>query len=177
MSSTHRTQRSHPSGVQLPLFLRERRRIERGSEATVSRRTGTDVFTAEQLEEELWKTAKALTETQKQIARGEESYYDDCPQNNIYKGWDAPAIIDHPAPSLGAQARRMPTDCRWFSGSCTRIDRFLQPMPLENRLQSIVPGSKPQSDVPRKRLAEATTEKPRKQAKTTDSRRSKRKRK
>lgn len=83
----------------------------------------------------------AMTDIQRQLHRGEESYYEHTDHGNIYKGWDAfvdakydrgastqgggtagsQASIVAPSASSSAPSRRMPADHRWFSGSCRSV--------------------------------------------------------
>ena len=93
---------SRPSGSELPLLLRRRLRDQQGLESvqihgsiesspavntqeavkTISnlRKTSLSsddknrIFTAEELEERIWKTTVAMVEVQKQIFKGEETY-------------------------------------------------------------------------------------------------------
>lgn len=149
------------SGVTLPLILRrklqEQKRTSDGGrenkddekdagrdveDETIAGRYATTnrIFTAEDLEERIKRAKLAIEDIQKQIHRGEESYYEETSgHGNLYRGWDA--FIDakdvgsgaSATQSVGVSSRRMPLDCRWFSGSCGSIGRLTRPAPLSTK--------------------------------------------
>jgi hypothetical protein len=95
------------------------------------------IFTAEELEERISEAKKAMEDIQKQLCRGEESYYEETNNHgNLYRGWDAFIDAKDAASvpqSLGTSNRRMPADHRWFSSSCVSIGRLSYPAPLSTR--------------------------------------------
>lgn len=105
-----------------------------GMNATTNR-----IFTAEDLEERIRRAKSAMEDIQKQLQRGEESYYEETSgHGNLYRGWDA--FVDAKdvgsgtsAPQSVLSSRRMPPDCRWFSGSCGSIGRLTRPAPLTTK--------------------------------------------
>jgi hypothetical protein len=151
------------SGVTLPLILRrklqEQKKASKGAtenrdddkdagrdkdvaDDTVAGMNATTnrIFAAEDLEERIRRAKSAMEDIQKQLQRGEESYYEETSgHGNLYRGWDA--FIDAKdvgsgtsAPqSVGMSSRRMPPDCRWFSGSCGSIGRLTRPAPLSTK--------------------------------------------
>jgi hypothetical protein len=94
------------------------------------------------LEDLLVKTTVAMVDIQKQVYRGEETYYEDThAHGNIFRGWDA--YVD--SKDLGAihgtsappqTSRRVPGDSRWFSGSCRSVSRSNRPAPLNTMRSS-----------------------------------------
>ena len=118
--------------VASPAVEISRRRNRSGS--TVSSSTGDhrNTFTATQLEDFIWKTSQTMVELQKQIQRGEETYYEETSHgSSLYRGFET--FID--ARDVGtvsgpSSSRRMPGDYRWFSSSCFNISRFMKPRPF-----------------------------------------------
>ena len=96
-----------------------------------ARRTAPTVahrgWTVSQLEEWIWKTSQTIVDCQKQIQRGEETYYEETAAHgsSVYKGFDT--FIDaRDVGNSNSGVRRMPGDCRWFSGSCSNIARHMK---------------------------------------------------
>jgi hypothetical protein len=90
------------------------------TQSTVNNKN-TDTFTSLELETHLASVSRALVDIQKQVQGGEETYYDEAPTNNIFRGWDS-NFIDAREPNNAnnmAVPRRLPMDFRWFSGSIT----------------------------------------------------------
>ena len=84
-------------------------------------------WTVSQLEEWIWKTSQTIVDCQKQIQRGEETYYEETAAHgsSVYKGFDT--FIDaRDVGNSNSGVRRMPGDCRWFSGSCSNIARHMK---------------------------------------------------
>jgi hypothetical protein len=143
------------SGVVLPLVLRrklqkqkqvskegtdETSKVENDEALSGMMATANRIFTAEELEERISLAKKAIEDIQKQLCRGEESYYEETNNHgNLYRGWDA--FIDAKdvgnsasvPQSLGTSNRRMPADHRWFSSSCGSVGRLSHPAPLSTR--------------------------------------------
>ena len=132
----------------IPFFLQQRlpkKGNNEGDSATASpggRRGGlarskssrtTDpqrTFTAPQLEDLIWKTSQTIVDLQKQIQRGEETYYEETQTHgsSLYRGFetfiDARDVGSGPSSSSSSSSgRRMPGDYRWFSSSCANISR------------------------------------------------------
>jgi hypothetical protein len=162
------------SGEVLPLILREK--LQQKSRATddSSSAAGIDSFqpeiargltvedrnrkfTADELEDELWKMSQALVETQQQIVRGEEVYYEETQAygSNLFRGWET--FIDsrdvgnsNGTGVQGGGPRRVPNDFRWFSSSATSLStRHLKPEPMGvgSRMSSTVTSAASTSDV------------------------------
>ena len=150
------------SGVVLPLILQRKlksqeRASEKGKEDSNNGKdadgSGEDapdarenqVFTAEELEERIWKARLAMSDIQKQLIRGEESYYEETNgHGNLFRGWDlfidARDLGTSASSFTGAGGRRMPADFRWFSSSCVSTGRTTRPMPLPSKnLPSLPP--------------------------------------
>jgi hypothetical protein len=112
-------------------------------------------FTADELEDELWKVSQALVETQQQIVRGEEVYYEETQAygSNLFRGWET--FIDsrdvgnsNGTTVQGGGPRRVPNDFRWFSSSATSLaSRHLKPEPMGSRMSSTVTSAASTSDV------------------------------
>jgi hypothetical protein len=108
-------------------------------------------FTSGELEDLSLKITTAMIDIQKQIYRGEETYYEDTyAHGSLFRGWDA--FVDSkesmitPGGSSAAQpatTRRVPSDMRWFSGSCRSVTRNARPS-LIKAFQHIH-GSRPAS--------------------------------
>lgn len=141
------------SGILLPLLLRRKWMMEKtastpslemkpdsGFSTNEASIVSNRVFTSSNLEERITKTAAAMVDIQKQVHRGEESYYDDTySHGNLFRGWDA--FVD--AKDVGTSGnsalqptgRRIPGDFRWFSGSCRSLSRTTRPLFLtQNKL-------------------------------------------
>jgi hypothetical protein len=161
---------SRPSGAFLPLILRQKWRDQKlESEASAAKLTAAQkqneitlqphptsgsaqaaeladrTFTAQELEERIWKTTISIIEIQKQALRGEETYYEETyAHGNLFKGWDA--FVDSKdvgngnsslPSSMGGASRRVPSDCRWFSSSCRGVSRNARPTLSMRNLPSI----------------------------------------
>eukprot|EP00977_Amphora_coffeiformis_P009961 scaffold2327_cov149-Amphora_coffeaeformis.AAC.5 len=130
----------------IPLFLQQKLQKDKG-EAPVDgspgtrrhgsqrqRRSAASDFTAPQLEDLIWKTSQTIVELQKQIQRGEETYYEETQTHgsSLYRGFetfiDARDVGTSSAPQ--ASSRRMPGDFRWFSSSCSNISRHMKQRPF-----------------------------------------------
>jgi hypothetical protein len=163
------------SGEVLPLILREKLQQKSGAIDDYSslaagidscqpeRARGLTVedrnrkFTADELEDELWKMSQALVETQQQIVRGEEVYYEETQAygSNLFRGWET--FIDsrdvgnsNGTGVQGGGPRRVPNDFRWFSSSATSLStRHLKPEPMGvgSRMSSTVTSAASTSDV------------------------------
>jgi Histone acetyltransferase subunit NuA4 len=102
--------------------------------------TNNRIFKAQELEDCIWKTTVAMVDIQRQIHRGEETYYEETyAHGNLFRGWDA--FVDAKDVGLGGNGsssvppggganRRVPADARWFSGSCRSVSRNSRPTPL-----------------------------------------------
>jgi len=101
------------------------------------------VFTAEELDERVWKARAAMADIQRQLLRGEESYYEETSAHgNLFRGWDLFIDAKDSAPSVSAGNRRMPADFRWFSSSCASTGKN-PPRPLSTKtLASLPPAVK-----------------------------------
>jgi hypothetical protein len=173
--NTSNSSSNHYSGEVLPLILREK--LQQKSRATddySSLAAGIDSsqpeiargltvedrnrkFTADELEDELWKMSQALVETQQQIVRGEEVYYEETQVygSNLFRGWET--FIDsrdvgnsNGTGVQGGGPRRVPNDFRWFSSSATSLaTRHLKPEPMGvgSRMSSTVTSAASTSDV------------------------------
>ncbi|CAB9526232.1 expressed unknown protein [Seminavis robusta] len=161
MSSSHDAGFNYPSGVQLPFILRkklEEQEANRQAEAPAEESqqeglkfftavacddsdegesdddelpTENDALTATDLESRLWRASVALVEIQKQIHRGEETYYEDTfGHGNLFKGWEG--FLD--AKDVGtASSSKPPRDSRWFSSSSS-ISRTARPPSINTQL-------------------------------------------
>jgi hypothetical protein len=150
------------SGEVLPLILREKLQQKRSGASdddTSSRGLSVEdrnrKFTADELEDQLWKVSQALVETQKQIVRGEEVYYEETQAygSNLFRGWET--FIDsrdvgnsNTTTVQGGGPRRVPNDFRWFSSSATSLaSRHLKPEPMGSRMSSTATSAASTSDV------------------------------
>jgi hypothetical protein len=150
------------SGEVLPLILREKLQQKSGASAdssTVNTGIGScqpkigrglsvedrnRKFTADELEDQLWKVSQALVETQTQIVRGEEVYYEETQAygSNLFRGWETfidSRDVGNPNSTTvqGGGSRRVPNDFRWFSSSATSLaSRHLKPEPMGSRMSS-----------------------------------------
>ena len=99
-----------------------------------SQQSAASDFTAPQLEDMVWKTSQAIVELQKQIQRGEETYYEETQAHgsSLFRGFetfiDARDVGTASAPQ--ASSRRMSGDYRWFSSSCSNISRHMKQHPF-----------------------------------------------
>jgi hypothetical protein len=144
-----------PSGSFLPVFLRRKWKEENDASAggppphlsiseqypKITRsekvRAMNRIFTAKEIEGRMQKITKvALADVQKQIIRGEESYYEETSgHGNIFRGWDAFVDSRDAAGSVGVSSmpqggsRRIPADNRWFASSCKSLSRPSKPPP------------------------------------------------
>lgn len=151
-----------PSGVKLPFALRKKVEEERAkvradsqttkdeykfmtaveppgdsANATLSDDLVGRVFSSEDLEKRIWKATVAMVELQKQVHRGEETYYDETfNHGNIFKGWEGFLDAKDVGNSDGIGGRRVPADFRWFSSSCRSVNRSPRPSPLTVTSQS-----------------------------------------
>ena len=123
-----------PSGIALPFLLRKKRIARIGEideESSSSRQLETSVLgkrvcSADAIQDRAKRTALAMIDIQKQVYRGEETYYDDTNSHgNLFRGWDAFAFVDVGSSSSAPQPtnRRVPVDSRWFSSSCGSVQR------------------------------------------------------
>jgi hypothetical protein len=164
------------SGEVLPLILREKLQQKRSGasddSSSANNNTGScqpeiaiarglsvedrdRKFTADELEDQLWKTSQALVETQRQIVRGEEVYYEETQAygSNLFRGWetfiDSRDVGNSNATAVqGGGPRRVPNDFRWFSSSATSLaSRHLKPEPMGSRMSSTVTSAASPSDV------------------------------
>jgi hypothetical protein len=163
------------SGEVLPLILREKLQQKRsGASDDSSSATGSKIgscqpeiarglsvedrnrkFTADELEDQLWKVSQALVETQRQIVRGEEVYYEETQAygSNLFRGWETfidSRDVGNSNTTTGVQGggpRRVPNDFRWFSSSATSLaSRHLKPEPMGSRMSSTVTSAASTSD-------------------------------
>ncbi|GAX09700.1 hypothetical protein FisN_19Lh169 [Fistulifera solaris] len=103
------------SGKILPKVLRRAHQI---SEPSWPKR-------GEDIEGTLVQTCKALQEIQRQIHKGEETYFEETTSHaNIFKGWDAFLDVRLEAPAAVTQVRRMPADYKWMSSSSVGIPKY-----------------------------------------------------
>ena len=92
------------------------------------------VFTADEIEQLISHSSINMIEMQKQLYRGEEMYHEETNSHgNLFVRWDAFVDIRDLTGSSSTQgtgSRRMPTDNRWFSGSCRSVTRNSRPTPV-----------------------------------------------
>jgi len=107
-------------------------------------------FTSGELEDLSLKITTAMIGIQKQIYRGEETYYEDTyAHGSLFRGWDAIVDAKDIVAAAGSSSapppttRRVPSDMRWFSGSCRSVARNARPS-LIKTFQHIH-GSRPAS--------------------------------
>ena len=133
----------------VPLFLQQKLQRDRnevpvdgggspgrrhGSQRQRRSQSAASDFTASQLEDMVWKTSQAIVELQKQIQRGEETYYEETQAHgsSLFRGFetfiDARDVGTASAPQ--ASSRRMSGDYRWFSSSCSNISRHMKQHPF-----------------------------------------------
>ena len=138
-----------PSGVKLPFILRKKFEQQQAlasgatptaaaiastnnesSDLAVEKELQPQVFTAQELENKIWKASAALVEVQKQIFRGEEAYYEETfGHGNLVRGWEG--FLD--AKDVGTTSNsKPPKDTRWFSGSSS-ISRTARPPPINTQ--------------------------------------------
>jgi hypothetical protein len=154
------------SGEVLPLILREKLQQKRSGASEDSSSVNYGIiascqpeigrglsvedrnrkFSADELEDQLWKMSQALVETQRQIVRGEEVYYEETQAygSNLFRGWETfidSRDVGNPNSTAvqGGGPRRVPNDFRWFSSSATSLaSRHLKPEPMGSRMISTV---------------------------------------
>jgi hypothetical protein len=155
------TERNKKQQKEIPFFLQAR--AKRGKDEDLvgtgrllsSRRgvKGTDAdpqktFTTQELEDLIWKSSQTIVEVQKQIQRGEETYYEETQTHgsSVFKGFetfiDARDVGTSSGGPTSASARRMPGDYRWFSSSCSNIARHM-------KQRTFVPQAPPPAPTPR----------------------------
>ena len=166
-------QPSRPSGYVLPQYLQRKRprTTEENSSSTSTapddspksgggsgRQTTTTrissseaairsnrVYECSELESLALQITASMIDIQKQIHRGEESYYEDTyAHGSLFRGWDAFVDAkDVPGgessgsggmsqPSYSYSSRRVPSDLRWFSNSCRSVSRNARPVVLRS---------------------------------------------
>ena len=77
------------------------------------------------IEDTLTETCQALQDIQRQIRKGEETYFEETTSHaNIFKGWDAFLDVRLEAPAAVTQVRRMPVDYKWMSSSSVGIPQY-----------------------------------------------------
>lgn len=132
-----------PSGVVLPMILRMKYNEQVANSAgddqkgaklplhpQIDKDDENQVFSVEELEQKMMQASSVMMEIQKQLYRGEEGYVEEThAHGNLFRGWDTfidlkDVGVNHAgmAPQPGT-SRRIPTDNRWFSGSCTSVPR------------------------------------------------------
>ncbi|KAL7522770.1 hypothetical protein ACHAWX_007473 [Stephanocyclus meneghinianus] len=145
-----------PTGTAWPPSLRQAlslpesavcARKDEDDSATITTMSNTSsqsdtTFTTSQLRQYIHRCYAAISSLQRQLHRGEESYFEESyAHGNLFSGWDniwieagvpaassgennsgSSAVADGHAVSVGAQksapSRKMPNDHRWFSSSC-----------------------------------------------------------
>ena len=153
-----------PSGSFLPVFIRRKWKEENEASAdgassqllfseqypgitrAESSRAINRIFTAKEIEERMQKISKLVqVDLQKQIQRGEETYYEETNgHGNLFRGWDAFVDSRDSVGSAGVSSmpqggsRRIPADNRWFASSCNNVARPNR-APSLNRPQSAGP--------------------------------------
>lgn len=141
----------------IPFFLQQKVQKDRGEvpadgspgrrHASQRRRAAADAFTSPQLEDLIWKTSQTIVDLQKQIQRGEETYYEETQTHgsSLFRGFetyiDARDVGTSSAPS--STSRRMPGDYRWFSSSCSNISRHMKQRPFVPVAPLLAPKSPP----------------------------------
>ena len=92
------------------------------------------VFTADEIEQLISLASVNMIEMQKQLYRGEEMYHEETNSHgNLFVRWDAfvdTRDLTGSSSTQGTGSRRMPTDNRWFSGSCRSVLRSSKPTPV-----------------------------------------------
>lgn len=107
---------------------------------------GLNQSTTDDLGQELYLMSTAMIDIQKQLHRGEELYFEDTQAHgNIYRGWDAFVDLKDVSSNSGSlnqpgSYRRMPSDHRWFSGSCKSVARSSRPTPRSRTIASPSPS-------------------------------------
>lgn len=168
---------SYPSGVVLPPILKRKLDSRNGGvgptnsvasndnlsgvkRRRVEGKTGSATgLNADEMEAYFMRASSVMVEVQKQLYRGEEVYHEDTnAHGNVFRGWDA--FVDLKDVGVGAGSssmhlvsgsgtRRMPSDQRWFSGSCRSVMKNSRPasffVPM-SRSASTTPI--PRSEVP-----------------------------
>ena len=138
------------SGKAWPVALR--RELGLQDPQTDTSEENTSSFTSNQLREYIHRSYATLSSLQRQIYRGEESYFEESyAHGNIYSGWDN-IWIEENNPDGGevvqksATVRKMPNDYRWFSNSSTinprgdgKVETILSRRSLAETPQSVSP--------------------------------------
>ena len=160
-----------PSGSFLPAFIRRKWKEENEASADgtpprlseqfpgITRSESSSainrIYTAKEIEERMKKISKiVLVDLQKQIQRGEESYYEETNgHGNLFRGWDAFVDSRDPVGSAGVSSmpqggsRRIPADNRWFTSSGNSVARTTNRPPSWNRPLSAGPLNVPSTTV------------------------------
>jgi hypothetical protein len=113
------------------------------------------IFTADEIEERMERIYKvALVDIQKQIHRGEETYYEDTyAHGNLFRGWDA--FVD--SKDVAGSASAPPADSRWFSASCRSVSRTVRPTQPLVRTTSLATSSTTPTTVTSSNLSETNS--------------------
>ena len=123
---------SRLSGVSVPLIFQKdpeasARSNKQGTDNSEKETSSERVFTVSELKQHIQQTSQVIVQLQQQIARGEETYYEETQQShgcNLFKGFDS-YIESRLDQSLGS-VRRMPGDFRWFSSSCSNVAKYMK---------------------------------------------------
>ena len=146
------------SGVELPLILQKKLKSQkqasgeeikdRTTENELDDENADTVFTAEELEERVLKARAAISDIQKQLLIGEESYHEETnAHGNLFRGgWELFIDVKDSAPS---GHKRMPADYRWFSGSCLSTFEKNQGRSISMKSLSSIPPAKKAAPVAR----------------------------
>lgn len=135
------------SGVELPLILQKKLKGQQkapGEQATENEPDDENaecVFTAEELEERVLRARAAISDIQKQLIIGEESYHEETnAHGNLFRGgWELFIDVKDSAPS---GHKRMPADYRWFSGSYVGTAGRNQGRSISMKSLSLLPSAK-----------------------------------
>lgn len=146
------------SGVELPLILQKKLKSQKQASGEESKNQTTEngrndenadaVFTAEELEERVLNARTAISDIQKQLLIGEESYHEETnAHGNLFRGgWELFIDVKDSAPS---GHKRMPADYRWFSGSCVSTAGSNQGRAMSIKNLSSLPPAKKAAPVAR----------------------------
>jgi hypothetical protein len=155
------TERNKKQQKEIPYFLQARATREKDDDLVgtgrplLSSRRGVKgsefdhqrTFTTQELEDLIWKSSQTIVEVQKQIQRGEETYYEETQTHgsSVFKGFetfiDARDVGTSSGGPTSLSARRMPGDYRWFSSSCSNIARHM-------KQRTFVPQAPPPAPTP-----------------------------